>query len=123
VEPARPSRRKTQIRTEFPAPEPGRPCAFLIAEEGILTGRQTPIENATFWIGSEEANSLCIGEDRHLSGYHACIEFRDGTLLLHDNNSTNGTYLNGERVAEIPRSIAPGDRIKVGHSVFVIMRA
>lgn len=119
----RPSRRKTQIRTEFAAPEPGRPCAFLIAEEGLFAGKNAPIEIATFWIGSEEENTLCIAEDTHLSGYHACIEFREGTLLLHDNNSTNGTFLNGERVVGVPRPISPGDRVKVGRSVFVITRA
>jgi VWFA-related protein len=122
-ETVKPARRKTQVRVEFRAPEIGRPSAILIAEEGALAGGSAPIETSPFWIGSEEESDLFIEGDTYLSGYHACIEYRDGTLLLYDNNSTNGTFLNGERLAGAPRPLGIGDRIKVGHSIFVIAGA
>ena len=40
-----------------------------------------------------------------------------GTLLLEDLESTNGTFLNGERVERTP--VSPGDLIKVGRVEFV----
>jgi VWFA-related protein len=117
------ARRKTQVRVEFRPPEIGRPSAVLVAEEGVLAGASAPIETNPFWIGSEEESALFIEGDTYLSGYHACIEYREGTLLLYDNNSTNGTFLNGERLAGAPRPLSIGDRIKVGRSVFIITSA
>ena len=117
------SRRKTQIRVEFAAPAPGKPSAILMAEEGLQAGNAFTIEVSPFWIGSEEASQLWVEGDTYLSGFHACIEFRDGTLLLYDNNSTNGTFLNGQPVKDTPRSLSYGDRIKTGRSVFVVTRA
>jgi VWFA-related protein len=122
-EPVKPARRKTQVRVEFRAPEIGRPSAILIAEEGARAGAYAPIESSPFWIGSEEDSTLFIEGDTYLSGYHACIEYREGTLLLYDNNSTNGTFLNGERLEGAPRPLGIGDRIKVGRSVFVVTSA
>lgn len=119
----KPRRRRTQIRTEFTSPEPGRPAAVLLAQEGAVCGASLPIETSPFWIGAEQQNTLCIAEDEFVSGYHACIEFRDGTLLLYDNHSTNGTLLNGERLVETPRPLGLGDRITIGHSLFVLARA
>ncbi|MEP7340900.1 MAG: VWA domain-containing protein [Acidobacteriota bacterium] len=116
-------RRKTQIRTEFAPPAPGRPSALLMAEEGAKTGAAFAVEESPFWIGSEDANQLLVDGDTYLSGFHACIEYREGSLLLHDNNSTNGTFLNGEPVKEMPRPLSYGDRIKAGRSVFVVTRS
>ncbi len=123
VQEVKAARRKTRVRVEFRPPEIGRPCAILIAEEGVLAGGSAPIETSPFWIGSEEESALFIESDTYLSGYHACIEYRDGTLLLYDNNSTNGTFLNGERLEGAPRPLGIGDRIKVGHSIFVVASA
>ncbi len=121
----RPKRRRasTQIREEFPAPRPGRPAATLVCEEGLLVGERMPVETDYFTIGGEEDNMLCLAADGYLSGYHAYIRFDHGSLLLIDRGSTNGTFLNDERLEqEKPRLLNPGDRIKVGHSVFVVER-
>lgn len=41
--------------------------------------------------------------------------FRDGDeVLIVDENSTNGTYLNGERLSGAPRVLKDGDRVKIG---------
>ena len=93
-----------------------------MAEEGKFTGTAFPIETSPFWIGSEDASQLFVEGDTFLSGFHACIEFKEGTLLLHDNHSTNGTFLNGQPVKDMPRALGYGDKIKVGRSVFVVMR-
>jgi len=44
---------------------------------------------------------------------HASITSRDGHVLLRDLGSTNGTFLNGERV-EGEATLASGDRIRIG---------
>ena len=44
---------------------------------------------------------------------HASIGWRSGRVVLRDLGSTNGTFVNGERIAgEVP--LASGDRIRIG---------
>jgi pSer/pThr/pTyr-binding forkhead associated (FHA) protein len=45
----------------------------------------------------------------------------DGQLELRDLESTNGTYVNGTRVAEATR-LASGDRVQVGRVELVALR-
>lgn len=55
-------------------------------------------------------------DDKHASALHARVFRSEGRLHVEDLGSTNGTFLNGERVGG-PRPVAPGDRIKVGGTV------
>ena len=68
--------------------------------------------------------TVCIG--RHpgcefpirqtdVSRRHAEIRFEDGGYVLCDLESTNGTFLNNERI-EGMRKLLPGDRIEIGSS-------
>jgi len=50
--------------------------------------------------------------DADTSRRHAKIVCSGGRFVLHDLGSTNGTFVNGERVGE--RELAPGDRLQVG---------
>ena len=56
--------------------------------------------------------------DAFISRLHACISYVNGTLVLKDLGSTNGTYRNGTRVYECP--LANGDKIQVGNASLVI---
>lgn len=112
------SRRNTQIRHDFAAPTKERPTALLALED---QEKRFPVEEDPFWIGAAEDNHLVVEQDQFLSSHHACIRFQEGTLLLYDNRSTNGTFVNSERLAELPRPLGLGDRIRVGHSTFVVL--
>ena len=62
-------------------------------------------------IGRHESNDLHF-DSRNVSNYHAEI-LNEGTgLILRDLGSTNGTFLNEERVRE--RKLCPGDRVRIG---------
>ncbi len=50
--------------------------------------------------------------DPSVSRYHALLDVRDGNLLVLDAESTNGTYVNGERTAT--RELAVGDVVAFG---------
>jgi hypothetical protein len=50
--------------------------------------------------------------DADTSRRHAKIVCSGGRFVLYDLGSTNGTFVNGERVGE--RELAPGDRLQVG---------
>jgi hypothetical protein len=58
------------------------------------------------------------GINKGVSRRHATIVRRDGALHIVDNNSANGTYLNGQRlVAGQPRILRDGDDVRLGHLV------
>jgi hypothetical protein len=44
---------------------------------------------------------------------HASVAWRDGAVVLRDLGSTNGTWLNGERVSQ-ETALRSGDRIRIG---------
>lgn len=58
---------------------------------------------------------------RQASRRHAAVRFEGGAFRLRDLGSTNGTFVNGERVAA-ERALAPGDRIAVGESLITFCR-
>ncbi len=67
-------------------------------------------------IGRLEDNDIVIDNDSFISSHHARIEIRpEGTWVV-DLGSTNGCFVNGQRVAD-ERSVRKGDRIQVGSTV------
>jgi hypothetical protein len=71
-----------------------------------------------FTIGREPACDLTL-EDLTVSRWHASLLHSDGSWLLADLGSTNGTRLNGWRV-NMPTPVAPGDFVSFGAATFVI---
>jgi hypothetical protein len=59
--------------------------------------------------------------DNYISQLHAKISDRNGSWVIEDLGSTNGTYLNQRKVT-IPTELAPGDRIRVGKTVLEVRR-
>jgi len=65
-------------------------------------------------IGRDAANQLCLAQEPGLSRHHA--ELRPGAAgqwLVCDLGSSNGTYVEGERLSGC-RLLAPGDQIRLG---------
>jgi EAL domain-containing protein (putative c-di-GMP-specific phosphodiesterase class I) len=59
--------------------------------------RHLPIDEDEYTVGRKAGSSLKLNFNT-VSGRHACFTIRDGTLFLKDQGSTNGTFVNGERV-------------------------
>ena len=53
-------------------------------------------------------------DDAGLSRVNTTFFIDDGELLVTDENSTNGTFLNGDRVEGRPRVLRDGDQLKIG---------
>ena len=56
-------------------------------------------------------------EDTFASSRHAKVDRQGAAVVLEDLGSTNGTYLNDELLRG-PAPLHPGDRIRIGDSVF-----
>ncbi|MEO7659799.1 MAG: FHA domain-containing protein, partial [Pyrinomonadaceae bacterium] len=86
----------------------------LSIESGSLAGQNYELETGFLTIGRSETCSIRFDPttERIASKQHAFIEARADGFYLTDNNSTNGTFLNRERVGVA--KISSGDRIQFG---------
>jgi len=60
-------------------------------------------------------------DDTYVSQLHAKISDRNGSWVVEDLGSTNGTYLNQRKVTA-PTGISPGDRIRIGKTVLEVRK-
>ncbi|MCL2305440.1 MAG: FHA domain-containing protein [Planctomycetaceae bacterium] len=73
--------------------------------------------NTPVTVGREEGNLVQLNDER-ISRYHMKIHENDGTVLLTDLQSTNGTRVNGETVQLW--ILRPGDLITIGRSAILV---
>jgi hypothetical protein len=97
-----------------PAPGPGGP--MLVATDGPLAGQRFPL-NMPIDLG-RECQQVPMAYDTSASRKHARIEPSGMFVNVTDLGSTNGTFINGQRVTN---AIAKnGDIVKVGATNFRI---
>lgn len=69
-------------------------------------------------IGRSDGSDLALKADKKVSTSHARITgMGDERYVLEDLNSTNGTFVNGERISQVP--LRSGDRVKIGHTLLI----
>ncbi len=92
------------------------PC--LLVRIYPVTGIESPweLKDEPLLIGREEHCSLALCDDS-VSRRHAMIEPHDGGHLVSDLGSTNGTYVNEQRIAGSQR-LKAGDRLRFGNQIF-----
>ena len=81
------------------------------------SGQEHPLGHPVTHMGRAVENEIVI-LDKRSSREHAVIRREGRRVLLEDLGSTNGTYLNGERLQQAVQ-LRDGDQIKVGDVAFV----
>jgi hypothetical protein len=81
------------------------------AQSSLQPGDTLPLDHYTT-IGRRPGNTLVIDDD-FVSGSHAEIAFDQGGWWLVDLNSTNGTFVDGQRIHARTR-LEPGDVVQFG---------
>jgi pSer/pThr/pTyr-binding forkhead associated (FHA) protein len=90
---------------------------------GPQTGQDFTLDREVLVIGREGGAPFEITvQDRAVSAPHAKLVRSGATYVLHDLESTNGTFLNYEQLKE-PRTLQDGDIIKVGKTVLLFRTA
>lgn len=84
----------------------------LVVVGGKQSGMEIPVRAPKFLIGRGEECQL-RPQSTMISRKHCAITVADGQVAIEDFGSTNGTFLNGEKVAGTHK-LNNGDRIKVG---------
>ena len=86
--------------------------AYLIVLSGRSVGKMFKVPVGQVDLGRSLEADVRL-EDEGVSRIHASMHRRDdGTVMLDDRGSTNGTYVNGTRVNQM--ELSDGDRIQVG---------
>ncbi len=87
----------------------------LLITSGSRAGQQEMLEMPLIRIGRHPSNDVRFHPelDTDVSGMHCEIKVIGARLMLHDSASTNGTFVNGERVRE-DRPVYDGDVISLG---------
>ena len=84
----------------------------LVIEDDEGRRREVPLDRDEITIGRREDNLVHL-PDRNVSRRHARLVQRDGSVLLEDLRSANGTLVNGVRITEaVP--LADGDLVRIG---------
>ncbi len=76
---------------------------------------------AEITLGRSPGCAVPLEGDRFASSVHARVFRRGDETWVEDLGSTNGTYLNGERVA-VPVRLQRGDKLKVGNTLLEVGR-
>jgi len=87
--------------------------------EGPYRGREFSFDHHdTFLIGRSDNAHLYLPDDRFFSRHHCLLEIAPPRCFLRDLGSTNGTFVNGQKVAEV--FLRSGDRIQGGQTVLEV---
>ena len=71
---------------------------LVVLSEG-LTGRSHELKAETTTIGRTEENTFQI-PDASVSSHHCEVILRGSEVIIRDQNSTNGTFINGQQITE-----------------------
>lgn len=89
--------------------------------EVVLSGPigQIPLGNTGITIGRLPINRVVLGKDNQVSGHHAEIRPQAQGYSIIDLGSTNGTFVNGQRLTpDHPLLLRFGDVIRIGQTTF-----
>ena len=106
------------------APRPARPGRgtprFLVVTEGGLSGVSIDLTDQQITMGRANDATLVLNDD-YASTYHARIFPQDGQWLVEDLGSTNGTYLDRQKVARAT-PVPVGVPIRIGKTALELRR-
>jgi DNA segregation ATPase FtsK/SpoIIIE, S-DNA-T family len=99
---------------------PTAPGRYLVAVAGPDAGSWVGFgDRSIITIGRGNSN-IDLGSDRRLSNRHAEIHCADDAMLLIDQGSSNGTFVNGQPITE-SCELYDGDYLTVGDSVLTVV--
>jgi len=93
----------------------------FVMRSGPTPGVTFPLEGDQLIIGRDSSNGVAIN-DAEISRKHSRLSFQGGKYVLEDLGSTNGTFVNGQRLAG-PVVLKPGDVVSLGEQIVLMYDA
>jgi pSer/pThr/pTyr-binding forkhead associated (FHA) protein len=93
----------------------------FVMRSGPTIGKVYPLEAQEITIGRDTTNIVAIN-DVEVSRRHARMELRGPTYAIQDLGSTNGTFVNGQRVTGL-QTLNPGDSVSFGEGIVLSYEA
>jgi hypothetical protein len=93
----------------------------LIMRSGPTPGAAFTLEGDQITVGRDSTNEIVIN-DAEVSRRHARLTFQGGKYVLEDLGSTNGTFVNGQRLAG-PRVLKAGEVVSFGEQIVLVFEA
>jgi predicted component of type VI protein secretion system len=94
------------------------PLFQFVMRSGPTPGVTFPLEGDQLIIGRDAVNAVAIN-DAEVSRKHARLTFQGGKYVLEDLGSTNGTFVNGQRLASAT-VLKPGDVVSLGEQIVLM---
>jgi pSer/pThr/pTyr-binding forkhead associated (FHA) protein len=88
---------------------------------GPTPGATFPLEGDQLTVGRDSSNAVAIN-DGEVSRRHARLSFQGGKYVVEDLGSTNGTFVNGQRLSN-PVVLKPGDVVSFGEQIVLLYDA
>jgi pSer/pThr/pTyr-binding forkhead associated (FHA) protein len=85
--------------------------AKLVIQNQGMTGRAHELSVDRTTIGRVDDNTLQIA-DPSVSSHHCEVQLHGSEILIRDLNSTNGSFINGEKITE--KVLKPGQILRLG---------
>lgn len=92
----------------------------LVITEGSREGMEMPLGGGPITIGRSSESNVVIRDD-YTSTNHARLDLRAEGWVVTDLESTNGTFVNGQKVTS-PVLVAEGTPITIGTTTFELRR-
>lgn len=90
------------------------PVGLVVLQSQVLpVGARYDTGAVPITIGRGNENTLALDGDEYASGRHARVESARDGVWVHDLDSTNGTFVNGEQIRGRTR-LREGDTLRIG---------
>jgi pSer/pThr/pTyr-binding forkhead associated (FHA) protein len=118
---SRSERRQEKVAARPPRAEPTRKQLFLrIVEPSAHEGQTFDLDDE-LTIGRSPGCGVPMTDDIYASTVHARLYRQKDHLWVEDLGSTNGTYVNSEKITQA-RRLGKGDVLQAGSTVFEVTR-
>ena len=97
---------------------PSKKVTLVVSCDGTEQRSIDVLINGKYIMGRSQKCNLSFN-DQNMSREHCALDYRDGTLLVQDLGSTNGTFINGVPIKGI-YSVNDGDEIRFGRARVIV---
>lgn len=120
-----PKKKSKKSSDATPSPSPRQPpvpvhnadsgrALSLVVTDGALAGTTLPLGRSDIIVGRSPDSALVLN-DTYSSSRHARFFLNQGMWWVEDLQSTNGTYINGQKITA-PVQLQPGVGVTIGHT-------